>query len=91
MALNGSQPAGLNITGGGCANVVDKELARGILEGTVELCTQTVGDGRGKFDEKTGNWNAEVEIKATAAASIFGESISLPVNKVVQAQVAWYL
>ncbi|KAF4661885.1 hypothetical protein FOL47_006517 [Perkinsus chesapeaki] len=87
MALNGSQPAGLNITGGGCANVVDKEFAEGLLEGSVELCTETVGDGRGKLDEKTGNWNAEVQVKATAEASVFGKSFTLPVTKVVQAHI----
>jgi len=85
-ALNGSQPVGLNVTGDGCANVVDKEMAGGML-GMVELCSQTFGDGRGKFDEKSGNWIADVGLKVHAATKIFGKSLSLPVNKVTQAHI----
>jgi len=85
VTLGGSRPTGLSITAGGCANVVDKNFV--VLYGTVQLCFETVGDGRGEFDEATGNWNAAVQLKAAAKAGAFGKSFNLNADKVVKAHV----
>ncbi|KAF4731296.1 hypothetical protein FOZ62_006376, partial [Perkinsus olseni] len=60
MAIKDSAPAGLNVTGGGCAKVADKKELDDIVEGAVVLCTETVGDGVGKYDPTTGDWSADL-------------------------------
>ncbi|KAF4662774.1 Anaphase-promoting complex subunit 10 [Perkinsus chesapeaki] len=85
-ALNGSQPVGLNVTGDGCANIVNKDTG-GLKSRIVGLCIGAAGDGRGRFDEKTGKWIADVGVKVNAATKIFGKSLSLPVNKVTQVHI----
>ncbi|EER12384.1 hypothetical protein Pmar_PMAR001183 [Perkinsus marinus ATCC 50983] len=84
LATNGTEPAGLNITGGGSAKVVEKEELWGAVVFAVTISADTVGDGRGKYDPATGRWTADIEVHADAQADIFGEdAIDLPISKVV--------
>ncbi|KAF4691595.1 hypothetical protein FOZ60_015174 [Perkinsus olseni] len=89
MAIKNSAPAGLNVTGGGCAKVADKKELDDIVEGAVVLCTETVGDGVGKYDPTTGDWSADLLVKAFVEAKAFGSDfITLPaISKVVTARM----
>ncbi|EEQ99709.1 hypothetical protein Pmar_PMAR010972 [Perkinsus marinus ATCC 50983] len=88
LATHGVKPTGLNITGGGSAEVVKKEELGGAVAGSVTIEANTVGDGRGKYDPKTDTWTADIGIKATVEGDVFGhDAINLPISKVVTAHI----
>ncbi|EER12386.1 hypothetical protein Pmar_PMAR001184 [Perkinsus marinus ATCC 50983] len=87
LATRGTEPAGLNITGGGSAKVVEEEKLFGAVVFAVIISADTVGDGRGKYDPATNRWTADIEVHADAQADIFGaDAIDLPISKVVTAR-----
>ncbi|KAF4671068.1 hypothetical protein FOL47_001733 [Perkinsus chesapeaki] len=83
-SFNRSTPTGLNITGGGCADVV-KEGFDGVLEGTVELCFEALPEGIGKLNTETGYWHASVGVGVSAAATIFGEDVGVSISDAIDA------
>ncbi|KAF4671069.1 hypothetical protein FOL47_001734 [Perkinsus chesapeaki] len=71
-SLNGSTPTGLNITGGGCANVFNNGFD-GVLEGTVQLCFEPSPEGTGELDPNTGYWHASLGASVEGTVTIFGK------------------
>ncbi|KAF4748961.1 hypothetical protein FOZ63_032149 [Perkinsus olseni] len=82
MAIKDSAPAGLN-------QLADKKELDDIVEGAVVLCSETVGDGVGKYDPTTGDWSADLLVKAFVEAKAFGSDfITLPaISKVITARM----
>ncbi|KAF4682972.1 hypothetical protein FOZ63_000772, partial [Perkinsus olseni] len=73
MALmKDSTPIGMNVTGGGCANVVDKRELGGLVEGAVVLCTETIDEGVGVYNMQTKHAEVDFLLKADAAARVLG-------------------
>ncbi|EEQ99710.1 hypothetical protein Pmar_PMAR010973 [Perkinsus marinus ATCC 50983] len=88
LATRAKKPVGLNITGGGSAEVVKKEGLGGAVAGSVTIEANTVGDGRGKYDPKTDTWTADIGIKATVEGGVLGlDTINLPISNVATAHI----
>ncbi|EER15359.1 hypothetical protein Pmar_PMAR001412 [Perkinsus marinus ATCC 50983] len=74
LAANGSEPAGLNITGGGIAKVNIVQVVKGMLFVPIRLSAETVAGGRGHYDPSTGRWTADITVIADADFMVSGES-----------------
>ncbi|EER15360.1 hypothetical protein Pmar_PMAR001412 [Perkinsus marinus ATCC 50983] len=72
LAANGSEPAGLNITGGGIAKVNIVQVVKGMLFVPIRLSAETVAGGRGHYDPSTGRWTADITVIADADFMVSG-------------------
>ncbi|KAF4671066.1 hypothetical protein FOL47_001731 [Perkinsus chesapeaki] len=83
-SFDGSTPTGLNLTGGGCANIV-KEGFDDVLEGTVGLCFEALPEGIGKLNTETGYWHASFGVGVSGVAIIFGEGVGVSISDAIDA------
>jgi len=65
-----------------------KSLILGVLKGALSLCAETVGDGTGRYNAETQEWDTDVQLKVQGDARIMGYSIKkLDATKTINANV----